>query len=158
MSELNIKDYILKELNKDEQKTALSFINFLESKSLVFYKDDNGYWKDKIYYWVKFKNKCICFISIEDPDEKDANWTVWSDNIQSDLSENYPIDKSLKEKSWKYIDICCNCSSCGGGKSKTIFGRHFDKVCSCTFRIDNPKNDDLEFLKFIVNIKLSEIK
>lgn len=29
-----------------------------------FYKDNCAYWKDKIYYWVKYVDECVCFNSM----------------------------------------------------------------------------------------------
>lgn len=57
MGELNIEDYILRELSLDEQKVVMSFVCFLKDSHLSFYKDDCAYWKDKIYYWVKLDNE-----------------------------------------------------------------------------------------------------
>ena len=58
------KEYIFKELSLREQKTALEFIEYLENAGCSFYKDAGACWKDKIYYWVKFGEKCVCFIAI----------------------------------------------------------------------------------------------
>ena len=71
--------------------------------------------------------------------------------------EDYIVDEEIKTIAWKNIDLCGNCGSCGGGKSKIIFGKVFDKVCGCTFRVDNPSLNDLTFLKTIVNLKINEI-
>lgn len=74
--EPNIKDYINRELSAHDRKIALKFVDYLESKNLIFYKDNCACWKDKIYYWVKLGEKCVCFIAINDPDEADNRWTV----------------------------------------------------------------------------------
>ena len=94
----------------------------------------------------------------KDPDEKDNHWTIWSDNMDSKWLENYPVDKEIRETAWKYIDHCGSCGSCGGGRHKVIFGKEFDDICGCTFRIDNPKSDDLRFLKIMVEIRIKEIQ
>ena len=158
MIDLNIEDYVCKELCLDEQKIALDFIGFLKDNQLFFYKDHCDCWKDKIYYWVKLDNECVCFIAIKDPDEKDNHWTVWSDDMGSEWLEKYPVDNETREFAWKHIDHCGSCGSCGGGRHKVIFGKIFDDVCGCTFRIDNPKMDDLHFLKTIVEIRMKEIQ
>lgn len=147
MIELNIEDYICRELLLDEQKIALDFINFLKDNNLTFYKDNCDFWKDKIYYWVKLGDECVCFIAIKDPDEKDNHWTIWSDDMGSEWLEKYPVDNRIKEIAWKYIDHCGHCGACEGGRHKVIFGKEFGDVCGCTFRIDNPQMDDLFFLK-----------
>ena len=120
-------------------------------------KADSGYWKDKIYYLVKFKNEYVCFIAIKDPDDEGNHWTVWSDNMDSGFMEDYPIENVLKEMAWKYVDSCSNCGSCSGGNRKMIFGREFDRVCGCTFRIDNSNQEGLLFMKKMVEIRKEEI-
>lgn len=153
MTEPNIEDYVLNELSADDRDIALDFINYLKDSRLTFYKDNCECWKDKIYYWVKCGDKCVCFIAINDPDEKDNRWTVWSDDME--LPEKYPVSDSIKESTWRHIDHCGNCGSCGGGRSKEVFGRVFDNVCGCTFRVDNPDIDDLAFLKVMVDIGIN---
>ena len=154
----SIEEYICMELLLDEQEVALDFISFLKDNNLTFYKDNCDCWKNKIYYWVKLDDECVCFIAIKDPDEKDNNWTVWSDDMGSEWLEQCPVENKVKEIAWKYIDHCGHCGSCGGGRHKVIFGKEFDNVCGCTFRIDNPTSDDLFFLKKMVEIRIKEIK
>ena len=156
MDERKIQDYICEELSLDDQKIALDFIECLKKNEIEFIKD-NGYWKDKIYYLIKFKSKCVCYIAIKDPDEKDNLWSIWSDDMGSNWLEEIPLEKGIKETAWKHIDFCGNCGSCGGGKRKVIFGKEFDNVCGCTFRIDNPDSDALLFMKKMVQIRKKEI-
>jgi len=154
---MEIEDYIRKELAPIDREIALDFINYLRDCRLVFYKDECECWKNKIYYWVKFKNECVCFIVINDPDESDNQWTVWSADMSSDVLENYSIDSAVKEVAWKHVDHCGHCGSCGGGRHKFVFGKEFNDVCGCTFRIDNPNSEDLIFLKKMVEIRLKEL-
>lgn len=156
MTEPNIKDYICRELPPNDREIALDFVGYLEENHLTFYKDNCDCWKDKIYYRVKCGEKCVCFIAINDPDERENRWTVWSDDME--LPEKYPVDDEIREKAWQHIDHCGNCGSCGGGRRKLVFGRDFDKVCACTFRVDNPDSGDLAFLKIMVDIRIKEIE
>ncbi|WP_124100358.1 hypothetical protein [Ruminococcus sp. Marseille-P6503] len=110
---------------------------------------DNGYWKDKIYYLIKFRDECVCFIAIKDPDEPENLWTIWSDD--SKAYEESSVEEDIKGIAWNHVNLCGNCGSCGGGRHKIIFGRSFEKVCGCTFRIDNPKVSDLPFFKKWLN-------
>lgn len=82
MSEQKIHDYICQELPLDDQTIALDFVEYLKKAGMEFVKD-NGYWKDKIYFLIKFNGECVCFIAIKDPDEKDNYWTIWSDDMGS---------------------------------------------------------------------------
>ncbi|MDE7398484.1 MAG: hypothetical protein K2N06_03055 [Oscillospiraceae bacterium] len=156
MTKPNIKDYICMELSADDRDIALDFVNYLEGCHLAFYKDNRNCWRDKIYYWVKYGDKCVCFIAINDIDEKDNRWTVWLDNME--LPEKYPVGDDIKESAWRHIDHCGNCGSCSGGRRKSVFGRVFEKVCGCTFRVDNPNLDDLPFLKAMVDIAIKEMR
>ncbi len=158
MSELNIKDYINRELSLSDREIALKFVRFLEDKNLTFYKDNCDCWKDKIYYWVRLEDKCVCFIAVNDPDEADNRWTVWSDDMGSERLEKSPYAAEINETAWKHVDHCGNCGSCGGGRHKVIFGKEFNDVCCCTFRIDNPDSDDLLFLEKMTEIRIKEIQ
>ncbi len=152
MQELTIEEYIYKELALEEQNTAIEFVSFLKDNHLTFYKDNCSYWRDKIYYWVKSGDECVCFISIKNPEEKDNHWTVWSADMGTEGLKEPGVDDETKELAWKYVDHCGHCGSCGGGRHKVIFGKEFNDVCGCTFRIDNPKKEDLKLLKTMVTL------
>ena len=157
MMEHNIEYNIQSELLLEEQEVAMTFVRFLVENNLSFHRNNGAYWKDKIYYWVKQEEVLVCFIAIKNPDEESNHWTIWSTDMNSEWLENEPISDEMKETAWKYVDHCKNCGSCGGGRRKVIFGREFDDVCGCTFRIDNPKIEDLSFLKKMVEIRMKEI-
>ncbi len=151
-----IKDYIRNELPFEMQSVALNFITFLEENNITFYKDNSDCWKSKNYYLCKYNNDCICFISIKDTDEPQNLWTVWSDDMKSEWLDKYDANYEIKELAWKHIDHCGHCGSCGGGQCKVIFGREFKAVCGCTFRVDNPSVEDLNFFKKIIEIRIKE--
>lgn len=122
---------------------------------MEFYKDNGCCWKDKIYNWVKFKDACVAFIAIKDSDEPENLWTIWSDD--SLAYEDSSVKDEIKIIAWKHIDHCGNCGSCGGGKRKVIFGKSFEKVCGCTFRVDNAQSGDMPFLKTMIELRRKEI-
>lgn len=62
----------------------------------------------------------------------------------------------LKNFVWRWDDLYGNCGSFGGGKEKIIFVKSFPRVCGCTFRIDNAKQEDLLFLKTMVDLRIKE--
>ncbi len=154
MTELTIEYYIQRELSLSDQEVAMEFVGFLKDNNLRFYKDCGSYWKDKIYYWVKREEDCVCFIAIKNPDEECNHWTVWSADMHSEWFDKEAVSDKVKESAWKYVDHCKSCGSCDGGRRKVIFGKAFDDVCGCTFRIDNPKQEDLFFLKKMVEIRM----
>lgn len=156
MEDLKIEDYIINELSSEDQGIALDFVKYLRNSEMEFVKD-NGYWKDKIYYLIKYRAECVCFITIKNSDEEENHWTVWSDDIHSDWLGENQLEEELKKIAWSHVDTCKNCGSCGGGKPKMIFGKEFSEVCGCTFRIDNPGAGDLQFMKRMVEIRKKEV-
>ena len=149
-----IENYVEENLTGEARQTALEFIDYLRTNEYEFIKD-NGYWKDKIYYLIKFRDECVCFVAIKDPDEPENLWTIWSDDSRA--YEDDSVEEDIKSIAWQYIDYCVNCGSCGGGKHKIVFGKNFEKVCRCTFRVNNPKANDLSFLKKIVDLRKKNI-
>ena len=143
-----IEDYIDENLIDEAKTVALEFVTFLRNNNIEFYKDNGPCWKDKIYYWLKYDENCVAFIVINDLDEPENLWTVWSDD--SAVFKNDIIDEEINNIAWNHVDFCGHCGSCSGGKKKIIFGKEFDGVCGCTFRVDNPKRSDLPFLKKMI--------
>lgn len=150
-----IETYIEENLSGESKRTALELVEFLRDNELTFYKDTCDCWKDKIYYWVKLGDECVCFIAIKDPDEPDNLWTIWSDD--SSAYEDASVSDEIKNVGWQYVDHCGNCGSCSGGKEKIIFGKTFSRVCGCTFRIDNATQEDFPFLKTMVDLRIKEL-
>lgn len=149
-----IETYIEENLSGEMRQTALDLVEYLKANGLTFYKDTCDCWKDKIYYWVKRSDECVCFIAIKDPDEPNNLWTIWSDDSSS--YEDSAMRDEIKEVGWRHVDHCGSCGSCGGGKEKVIFGKSFPRVCGCTFRIDNAVLEDLPFLKTMVSLRVKE--
>lgn len=150
-----IETYIEENLSGEMRETALDFVEFLRANKFTFYKDNCDCWKNKIYYWVKYNDECVCFIAIKYPDEPDNLWTVWSDECIA--YEDTTVSDEIKNVGWRYVDVCGNCGSCGGGKEKIIFGKNFPRVCGCTFRVDNATQEDLPFLKIMVELRMKEL-
>lgn len=151
-----IETYIEEYLSGETKKAALEFVKYLKANELTFYKDTCECWKDKVYYWVKLGDECVCFIAIKDPHEPNNFWTVWSND--SSAYEDASISDEIKNIGWQYVDHCGNCGSCDGGKEKVIFGKSFPQVCGCTFRIDNAAQETLPFLKAMVCLRIRELQ
>ena len=150
----SLKSLISEHLSGSAKSVALEFCDFLQENKLEFYRD-TGYWKNKIYFHIRFRGECVCFIAIRDPDEPENLWTVWSEDCPA--YETSAVDDAIKATAWSHVDFCGNCGSCAGGRQKIIFGKPFDRVCGCTFRVDNPSQDQLPFLKTMVEIRRKEI-
>ena len=154
----NIEKIISKELVGKDRAVADKFVEYLRKNKFKFYRDECDCWKDKIYFWVKYKDECVCFIAINDPDEPNNRWTVWSNDISSEYLNDNSLDDNLKQSAINNVDECGHCGSCGGGKSKVIFGKKFDAVCGCTFRFDNPQLNDLPFIEYMIEATVRQIE
>ena len=150
-----IEIFIDEKLTGEMKTAATEFVQYINSLGLAFKRDMGPCWKDKIYYHVKYNDKCVCFIAIADIEEPNNLWTVWSEDSLS--YANGSIDEDIKSVGWNHVDHCGNCGSCGGGKEKIIFGKCFPRVCGCTFRVDNAGLGELPFLKTMVELKLKDI-
>ena len=88
------------------------------------FKRGKGYWEDKFYWMIKYKDEYVCFILINCGGDKTepVGWIIWSDDSGSNWFEDIPLDERTKEIAWKHIYICGNCGGCKkpGGSYKTI--------------------------------------
>lgn len=152
MNELTIYDYIKRELKEEDQKVALEFVKFLNDNNLEIRKDNGNFWRNKIYYWVLYKDVCVAFIAIKDPEEPDTDWTVYSDDIKDEyLLEEY-VTEEEKKIAFEHIDSC----RCGGGPKK-MFGKNVEWCCGTNFRFNTPTMRELSFVKKMVELKMKEI-
>ncbi|OGO91771.1 MAG: hypothetical protein A2Y17_13520 [Clostridiales bacterium GWF2_38_85] len=162
MPQQKIKSHIIDALTGDAQKNALEFFEYLTANEMLFEKG-KGYWEDKHYWMIKYKDKYVCFILINGSEDKIGDktepdgWIIWSDDSDSDWFADFPLDNHLKKIAWENVDVCANCGSCSGGKNKTIFGKKFDNVCRTTFRFNNPSSPAMECLQKMVEIRKHDI-
>ena len=157
MNEKVIEDFIIEHLVDDTQKYALEFVAYLRENEMQFYRDTGGYWKDKLYWWVKCKEVYFCFILING--YEDGHWGIWFEDGDSDCYANYPVSERIKEIAWANVDLFKG--DCGGwqceGLRKVIFGKLFESLYRTLMFFDNPNNQAVECMKKLVEIRKSEI-
>lgn len=159
MVEKSIENYILEVLVEDAQMHASNFILFLKAQNMQFERSPTNYWADKLYWYVKFQNEFIGFILINGYDSvgdetEPEGWTFRSDNYNSSIFANFPLDEITKKIAFEHIDF----GTCGGGITVELFGQEFCPVCdSTTFRFDNPDAEALECIKKLVDIRRADI-
>jgi len=156
----NIENIIRNILSEAEIGNALNFVTYLKKNEMEFIRG-KGYWKDKFYWIMNYKNENVCSILIGPEEKTDpSQWLIWSENSNDNSShwfENIILDKYIKEIAWKNIDFCGNCGYCLGGKCKTIFGKEFNNVCGTTFLFKNPNAETLDFMKKMIEFRKNEI-
>lgn len=154
------KDLIGDSLNGEVFKIASGFFDYLIKSDFQFERG-KGYWENKLYWMIKYKNEYVCFVLLNGGEDKTepCGWVVWSDDSGSDWFNSSTLDEHTKEIAWKHVDICRNCNGCKkpGGIHKTIFGRVFDNVCITTFRFDNPDGETTECVKKLMELRKIDI-
>ena len=160
MSEQRIENHIDDVLADEARKNALELAAFLRVNEMQFERG-MGYWQDKFYWMIKYKDEYVCFILIsngEDNTEPDG-LTIWTDNSGSNWFEDSPLDERMKEIAWKHIDICGKCGGCEnpGGSHKTVFGKDFNDVCITTMRFENPDAETIECVKKLLELRKTHI-
>jgi hypothetical protein len=161
MSEQSIENYINEVLTGNEQKNALDFVAYLRASEMLFERG-GGYWEDKLYWYIKFKNEYVCYILIGSEEKPGPGpWIIWSDDSGSNWFTNFPLDEHMKKIAWKNVSICGNCGGCDNRgytrKTKTIFGKEFNNVCLTTFSFTDPDVEELEFMKKMVELRKNDI-
>ena len=154
MSEQGIENFIGDVLAGDMQKNALEFAAYLAASDMLFERG-GGYWADKLYWRIKYKDKSVCYVLI-----KDASWIIWSDDSGVNSFEDFSPDEHMKEIAWKHLDICEKADRCFDGCArgrKTIFGKEFDNVCGTAMKFENPNADTVECMKKIMEIRKIDI-
>lgn len=159
MSSQDIVCHINNSLAGGAKKNALDLVAYSESQGMQFELSTTDYWRDKQYWYIKYKNEFVGFILIngyspvKDKTEPEG-WVFWSDNYISSVFADYPLDESFKEIAYKHVDI----GTCGGGLTVNLFGQRFTPVCNgTTFRFDNPSLEELEVMKKLVDIRKLDI-
>jgi hypothetical protein len=159
MPEQIIEDYINEFLTGMHKKNALEFVSYLKANDMLFEKS-GGYWEDKLYWGIKYKNEYVCNILIGSEEKPGSGpWKFWSDDSGSNCYDDVTLEDHLKEIAWKHIGICGKCGGCstGAGTQKTIFGKEFNNVCLTNMSFADPNNDELECLKKIVETRKNYI-
>ena len=157
MSRQRIEDVIHDVLRGGARERALEFAGHLRANEMLFERGC-GYWEDKFYWLVTYKNEYVCFILINDAGEMGASWTIWSDESPSNWFEDFPLDERMKEIAWEHVDFCGNCGGdCTPGARKIVFGREFHNVCRTTMKFDDPDAEALVCAKKMVDIRKIDI-
>lgn len=160
MLKQKIENHINEVLAGNAQKLALDFVTYLRAQEMQFERSTTDYWKDKLYWYIKYQNEFVGFIlingygSVGDKTEPEG-WIFWSDNYNSNLFADFPLDECTKETAFEHIDF----GICGGGITVKLFGKEFSPVCNgTTFRFNNPESEALECVKKLVEIKKNDIQ
>jgi len=149
-----IEKVINEKLKGDAQKNALDLLNYLITNEMTV----DG---DAPCWGINYQGKDVGVFFVTGEEDIPGPWTVWSDDNNYDEVEGILIDKQIKEIAWSHTNICGHFSSggtdcgCGNqpGKTKTIFGKKFDNICTSTFMFTNPDAKTLECVKKLMELR-----
>jgi hypothetical protein len=142
----------------ESQALALDFAAYLRLSGVEFERG-GGYWADKFYWYVKYRNEFVGFILINgysnvDDTSEPEGWVFWSDSFVSDIFSEYKVDEHTKEIAYNHVDI----GTCGGGTKVNVFGKEFYPVCNgTTFRFNNPNSEEIECIKKLIELRIKDI-
>lgn len=151
MSNQKIQVLINEVLKGNAQKNALDFAAFLQANEMPI-PHGEGYWE------INYKDEAVCFLFINGESDIPGPWTIWSNDSDYNKSEDFPIDEQTKAIAWKYANKCGSCGQdCSPGKTKKIFGKNFDNICSSTFMFTNPNAETLKGVKKLIEMRKNVI-
>ena len=152
-----IEDHVDERLTGNAHQNAARFVAHLRANEMLFERG-KGYWEDKIYWMIKYKNEYVCFILINGSSARDDPWIIWSDDSDSHGFEDALLDEQTKEMAWAHVDFCGNCGGdCRPGSRKIIFGKTFEHVCRTTMKFINPDAVTLACAEKMVDIRKQNI-
>jgi aminoglycoside 6-adenylyltransferase len=156
MSEQSIEYFINETLAGEARKNAHDFIAYLRADGLSFERCLYGFWEDKLYWVVKYKNEVVCQVFINGYEA--GHWVVWSDDSGDNSFSDFPLDEDIKEVVWRNVGFCGGGGCCRDmGTRKVVFGKVFDNVCLTVLRFDNPNAEAVACMKKMVEIRKAKI-
>ena len=152
MSNKMIEDTINNVLKGDAHKNALDFVTYLGSNEITL--------EDSEFCWTaKYKDENVCYIKIGGFDNVSNSWIIWSADDYNDEYDDSLASDDIKEFAWKHI---CFCGSCGGectpGRSTTIFGKKYDKVCQSAMMFIDLDFEATNLLKKLIDIRVYKLQ
>ena len=153
MFEQKIEDFIIEYLAGDTQKNALEFVKYLRENEMQFYRDKNGYWEDKLYWWIKYKEQYFCFILVNG--YEDGHWGIWFEDGGSDCYADFPVTERIKEIAWANVDVFKG--DCGGGQCEGLRKVIFESLYRTLMFFDNPNTEAVECMKKLGKIRKAAI-
>lgn len=140
--------------------SALAFVDYLRANGMLFERE-GGYWEDKYYWGIKYKDAFVCFILINNEELSDPEaWTVWSDDSGANTIGDGSADENTKDIFWKHVVVCENAERCFDGcqrSRKTILGKEFENVCGTALKFDSPTARTVASMKKMVEIRKAAI-
>ena len=132
-------------LSGDTLSNANDFASFLEREGMLAGGEHGS---------ITYNDNILCYMHIDGNNDIPGPWTIWSDGDYSEDTPNLTLNAEEKDIVWANINICGNCGAkCAPGKTKSVFGKSFNNVCSAPLQFCDPQGKTLECLKKILRAK-----
>jgi len=158
MAEQSIEYFINENLTGPVQSNIIELVTYLRANEMLPMRQAVGYWADKLYWVVNYKDRSVCYIAINEYEKNTC--VIWSDDSGSKWFENFPLDEHTKNIALKNVNVCYSpCGGCkqGKGTPMTVFGNEFDSVCLTSFKFTNPDADTVACMKKLIEIRKNDI-
>ena len=145
----NLEKEITNKLSGDMQKNALDFVAFLRGLGMTNHAEHTSAFE--------LGGEWVCILIIND-----GGWMLF-DNPLTSKYDDFPADEDLKEFAWAHVNICTSCggsSGCGSqpGRTKIIFGKQFDNVCTSEVAFFDPDAGTLQKVMQMIEIWTKNVK
>jgi len=143
MSKKRIEDAINEayKVDKDAQKNALEFVNYLQANDVEFEESDSYFWHPK------YKGNEVFTINLElNEDGLGASLDTFVNLLPSN-SDSW--SEREKEVIWANVRPCeiNGCGDCSPGITKVIIGKEFNNLCGSFLGIYDPNAETVECMK-----------
>ena len=148
-----------KTMNELIKETNLNGDTLINANDFAQFLDEEGLLAGGEHGSITYNEKIICYMHMDGNNELPGPWTVWSDGDYTEDTPSLTLNTEEKDIVWANINICGDCGAkCAPGKTKSIFGRSFDNVCSAPLQFCDPQGETLICLKKILKAKKKVFK
>jgi len=143
-----VEDVINNSLDGDQKQAALDFVAFIKLYKMT------PQWASANSWAVSYKGKRVCYIKVGDYVSGDGSWCIRPSVDYDDALFTFIETAGLTEIIWGNLHYCRACGRCAPGRSVTVFGREFDKVCNAIlFEFHDPDAATLDCAKKLVEYR-----
>ena len=146
------EDVISDLLDGNRKHAALDFVAFIKSYKMT------PQWASANSWAVSYKGKRVCYIKVSDYVSGDGSWYIRPSVDYNDALFSFIENEKLTEIIWNSLHYCRACGKCAPGRSVTVCGKVFSKVChGILFEFHNPDAATLDCAKKLVEFRRNAI-
>jgi hypothetical protein len=148
-----IEDVAAEFLEGEKLKNALDLIAWLRANNISI---NLRVRVSEIAWNAEFKGKIVCVIYMGESNFVTGSWNIHP-NHDVFTDDSLLSDENLKEIVWANIKTCKNCSNCGLGPPRIIFGKEFENTCGAFFGLWNPCIEEIDCAKKLISAEIRRL-